>query len=28
MTVEQLIAAGLLAHIDDHFGSIRKTAGH
>ena len=28
MTVEQLIAAGLLGHIDDHFGSIRKTAGH
>jgi PhnB protein len=27
MTVEQLIAGGLLAHIDDHFGSIRKTAG-
>jgi hypothetical protein len=25
MTVEQLITAGLLAHIDDHFGSIRKT---
>ena len=28
MTVEQLIAAGLLAHIDDHYGSIRKTVGH
>jgi len=28
MTVEQLIAGGLLAHIDDHFGSIRKTAAH
>jgi hypothetical protein len=28
MTVEQLIAAGLLAHIDDHYASIRKTVGH
>lgn len=28
MTAEQLIAGGLLAHIDDHFGSIRKTVGH
>jgi PhnB protein len=27
MTVEQLIAGGLLAHIDEHFGSIRKTVG-
>jgi hypothetical protein len=28
MTAEQLIAAGLLAHIDQHYGSIRKTVGH
>ena len=28
MTVEQLVAGGLLGHIDDHFGSIRKTVGH
>ena len=28
MTVEQLITGGLLNHIDDHFGSIRKTVGH
>lgn len=28
MTAEQLIAGGLLAHIDDHYGSIRKTIGH
>jgi hypothetical protein len=28
MTAEQVIAAGLLAHIDEHFGSIRKTVGH
>jgi PhnB protein len=27
MTVDQLIAGGLLGHIDDHFGSIRKTVG-
>ena len=27
MSVEQLIAGGLLAHIDEHFGSIRKTVG-
>ncbi len=27
MTVEQLVAGGLLGHIDDHFGSIRKTVG-
>ena len=27
MTVEQLITAGLLGHIDEHFGSIRKTVG-
>ena len=25
MTVEELIAGGLLAHLDEHFGSIRKT---
>jgi hypothetical protein len=28
MTAEQLITAGLLAHIDEHFGSIRRTVGH
>jgi DinB superfamily len=28
MTVQQLINAALLAHIDEHFGSIRKTVGH
>ena len=28
MTAEQLIAGGLLAHIDDHYGSIRRTVGH
>jgi DinB family protein len=28
MTAQQLIAGGLLAHIDDHYGSIRKTVGH
>jgi hypothetical protein len=27
MTAEQLIASGLLNHIDEHFGSIRKTVG-
>lgn len=27
MTAEQLITRGLLNHIDEHFGSIRKTAG-
>ena len=27
MTVEQLIGAALLNHIDEHFGSIRQTAG-
>jgi predicted enzyme related to lactoylglutathione lyase len=27
MSVEELISSGLLAHIDDHFGSIRKTVG-
>jgi hypothetical protein len=28
MTAEQLITRGLLDHIDEHFGSIRKTVGH
>jgi hypothetical protein len=28
MTTEQLITNGLIAHIDAHFGSIRKTVGH
>ena len=28
MTAEQLIANGLLGHIDEHYGSIRKTVGH
>jgi Mycothiol maleylpyruvate isomerase N-terminal domain len=28
MTVEQLIASGLIGHIDAHFGSIRKTVGN
>jgi len=27
MTVEQIIIGGLLNHVDDHFGSIRKTIG-
>jgi hypothetical protein len=27
MTAEQVIAMGLLDHIDEHFGSIRKTIG-
>lgn len=27
MTTEQLIANGLLHHIDEHFGSIRRTVG-
>ena len=27
MTAEQLIMRGLLAHIDEHMGSIRKTVG-
>ena len=27
MTVEQLITGGLVAHLDEHFGSIRKTVG-
>lgn len=28
MTAEQLITGGLIAHIDEHFGSIRRTVGH
>lgn len=28
MTTEQLIHAALLGHIDQHYGSIRKTVGH
>jgi len=28
MSVEELITGGLLAHLDEHFGSIRKTVGH
>ncbi len=28
MTVEELISRGLLSHIDNHFGSIRKTVDH
>jgi len=28
MTAEQLITNGLIAHIDAHVGSIRKTVGH
>jgi DinB family protein len=27
MTAEQVIAGGLITHIDEHFGSIRKTVG-
>src|SRR5262249_57286015 len=27
MTAEQLIMGGLVSHIDEHMGSIRKTAG-
>jgi len=27
MTVEQLVQRGLVTHIDEHFGSIRKTVG-
>jgi hypothetical protein len=27
MTAEQLIQAALINHIDEHFGSIRRTAG-
>jgi DinB superfamily len=28
MTAEQVIVSGLLDHIDEHFGSIRRTVGH
>jgi hypothetical protein len=28
MTVEQLVIGGLITHIDEHLGSIRKTVGH
>jgi hypothetical protein len=28
MTAEQLITSGLLDHIHEHLGSIRKTVGH
>ena len=28
MTAEQLITGGLLGHIEEHFGSIRKTVGN
>ena len=28
MTAEDLITGGLLAHLDEYFGSIRKTVGH
>jgi hypothetical protein len=28
MTLEQLNTGGLLAHIDEQFGSIRQTVGH
>jgi len=28
MTAEQVVTAILINHIDDHFGSIRKTIGH
>jgi hypothetical protein len=28
MSAEALITGGLLTHIDEHFGSIRKTVGH
>jgi hypothetical protein len=28
ITVEQVITSGLIAHIDAHFGSIRKTVGN
>jgi hypothetical protein len=28
MTAEQVIAGALLQHIDEHYGSIRKTVGH
>jgi hypothetical protein len=28
MTAEQFVTGGLIAQIDEHFGSIRKTVGH
>ena len=28
MSAEPVIVSGLLEHIDEHFGSIRKTVGH
>ena len=28
MSTEELVTAALLGHLDDHFGSIRKTVGH
>jgi Mycothiol maleylpyruvate isomerase N-terminal domain len=28
ITVEQLVNSGLITHIDEHVGSIRKTVGH
>jgi hypothetical protein len=28
MTTEQVIQGALLGHIDEHYGSIRKTVGH
>jgi hypothetical protein len=28
MSAEELIRRALLAHIDEHFGSIRKAVGH
>jgi hypothetical protein len=27
MSAEQLVMRGLINHIDEHFGSIRKTIG-
>jgi len=26
MTAKQLVTSGLITHIDEHYGSIRKTA--
>ena len=28
MTAEQVVMGGLISHIDEHYGSIRKTVGH
>jgi hypothetical protein len=28
MTAEQLITGGLIGHLDDHFGRIRRAVGH